>query len=74
MLSKNTLQEPAGGIASIFQSISSMYFFFSRYTARALLYLGWYSESKPFACKKYRTKYNTFSIYIYSIDEHNNAA
>lgn len=73
MISKNTLQQPVGGIASIFQSTSSIYFFFSRYTARALLYLGWYSESNPFACKKYRIKYNTFSNYIYSIDKHKNA-
>jgi len=34
------LEEPEGGIASIFQSISSVYFFLSLYTALALLYLG----------------------------------
>lgn len=36
-----TLEDPVGGTASMFQSISSMYFLRSLYTALALLNFGW---------------------------------
>ena len=39
-IQKITLADPFGGTASIFQSISSTYFFLSLYTALTLVYFG----------------------------------